>query len=85
AINITPKDYLDFIGRLNNLGNKLTHRYKYIGKIKNLKEAIFIVVNITPKDYSDFIAILNNLKTKLSYRYKYIKKIEDLKEAILIV
>ena len=35
-----PKDYLDLIGRLNNLRNKLGRRYKCIGKIEDLKEAI---------------------------------------------
>jgi len=42
AVDVMPKDYLNLAGRLNNLGNKLGRQYKYIEKIKDLKEAILV-------------------------------------------
>ena len=40
AVNVMPKDYLDLIGRLNNLGTKLKRRYERTGKIEDLEKAI---------------------------------------------
>ena len=43
AVDVTPKDHPDLAGRLNNLGNKLESRYKRIGKIEDLEEALEVV------------------------------------------
>jgi len=42
AVDVTPKDHLDLAVMLNNLGNQLGCRYKRIGKIEDLIEAILI-------------------------------------------
>jgi hypothetical protein len=35
AVDVTPKDHPDLAGRLNNLGNKLGRRYKYLLDLAN--------------------------------------------------
>jgi len=40
VVEVTPKDYPDLAGYLNNLGSKLESRYNRTGKIEDLEEAI---------------------------------------------
>jgi len=68
VVEVTPKDYPDLAGRLNNLGNQLYRRYKRTGKIEDLEEAIRVsrqAVEVTPKDYPDLAGRLNNLACQL--------------------
>lgn len=72
------------MGRLNNLGSKLSSRYDRTGVMGDLKEAIDLArqaVATIPKDHPDRPGYLNNRGLELERRHKQTGSSDDLKEA----
>jgi hypothetical protein len=68
ALEATPKGHPDRAGRLTNLGNWLSLRFKRTGSIDDLNRAVKIAgmaLAATPKDHPNRTAGLNNLRDLL--------------------
>lgn len=84
AVDATPQDHPDRVGRLNNLGIGLGDRYARTGAIADLEEAIQRAreaVDATPQDHPNRAGRLHNLGIGLGDRYRRTGVITDLEEA----
>jgi tetratricopeptide (TPR) repeat protein len=70
---------------LNSLGGVLNQRYRSLGRLEDLEEAIKLVrqaVDLTPTDNLYRPIYLNSLGDVLNQRYQRLGRLEDLEESI---
>ncbi|RPB18391.1 hypothetical protein L211DRAFT_80808 [Terfezia boudieri ATCC MYA-4762] len=85
AMETTPEGYPTRPGKLSNLANHLSSRYKQTGDLHDLDTAIARLeeaVQAAPEDHPDRAACLNNLGGNLSSRYNRTGNLQDLEAAI---
>ena len=71
---------------LNNLALHLSSRYKQLGAIEDLEEAIVLsreALDHCPQGHPDRYMSLNSLARHLASRYEQLEDIEDLEAAIV--
>ena len=72
---------------LNNLAYHLSYRYRQLGAVQDLDEAIALdreVVDLRPQGHPDRPTSLNNLACSFSFRYKQLGGMQDLDKAIVL-
>ncbi|KUL82059.1 hypothetical protein ZTR_10675 [Talaromyces verruculosus] len=87
AVNATPNDDPKRAMYLNNLANRLSHRYFRTGAMGDLEEAIQVIrqaVDATLHDHPDRAMYLNNLGIRLGDRFSRTGSTADLEEAIQV-
>ena len=85
AVDLTPHGHPDKPSRLNNLGNSLKARFKRLGELSDLEDAISRhrdAVDLTPHGHPDKPARLNNLGSSLNTRFERLGELGDLEDAI---
>lgn len=85
AVALTPDGHLDLARSLCDLGNMLSSRYRYTGKLEDLEDAITHTrraVGITPNNHPDMLGMLNNLGGMRFQQYQRTGRMEDLEASI---
>ncbi|KAF8549859.1 hypothetical protein OG21DRAFT_1553074, partial [Imleria badia] len=85
AVDIIPHAHPVKPTCLNNLGDALLTRFKCIGELSDLEDAITRfrdAVDITPHGHPDKLRHLNNLGIAFLTRFECIRKLSDLNDAI---
>jgi len=85
AVDITPLDHPDRARRLNNLGNRLSHRFERTGSTDDLNDAVDVArqaVDATPLDHPDRARLLNNLGSWFGHRFGRTGSMDDINDAV---
>ena len=89
ALDLCPQGHPDRSTSAINLGNRLSTRYKHLGAMQDLDEAIVLArealaLDLRPQGYHYRPVSLMNLAVYLSTRYKPLGAMQDLDEAIVL-
>ncbi|KAF5343629.1 hypothetical protein D9758_015445 [Tetrapyrgos nigripes] len=96
AVDLTPDDHADkaamlnnlgnaFETRLTNLGNAFSCRFKRLGELGDIENAIHFkrqAVDLTPDGHADKAYKLNNLGSAFSHRFERLGELADIENAI---
>lgn len=83
--SVDRPNFIQYLGFLNNLANKLSWRFGNTGEVRDLDESIRIarrIISLSSPDQTGYAGHLNNLGNFLRHRFEYSGDLEDIKEAI---